>query len=252
MIFPQLGTGAVAQYPLVKRRVARVVSEQTQGGELTTRSDPGAQRCEWDLRYDVLTRVERDALQSFVESVEGRLYEFVFLDPLDNLLRWSSDLSQSVWTRDPQIVVSGSTITNTGQSPQTIWQAVQAPAAYLYTCGAKVSSTNNASVTTYISDGTNQVGVVTAVGTEAQQISVTGRLGSTASEMRFGFGLPPGAELTVEWTAAVAQPGIGTYQPTTDRSGVYPRTRLAQDELVWTAMGPDWFATTLKLTAWAG
>jgi len=252
MTFPQLETGALAQCPLKKRRVARTVRTETPSGATIARADAGSQWYEWELHLGVLTRAERDALDNFVQATEGRLREFVFIDPLGNLLCWSEDFTQAVWTKEPQIQVIGRQITNAGQASQRVYQVATVPGSYCYTAAVSVSTAQPTPVTVFFADDASRVSESTIVSGDPQVISVSGSLHSTANQVRFGFELPPGASVHLDWMAGVAQPGFGTYQRTYDRGGVYTRTRMAQDELAWTVQGPDFYSTTLKLTAWAG
>ena len=64
-------------------------------------------------------------LISLYSDVEGRLGSFTFLDPTDNLLLWSEDLTQTAWesnslltitagVADPKGGTSANQIANTG------------------------------------------------------------------------------------------------------------------------------------------
>ena len=66
-------------------------------------ADMGAQKVQWRLRYSSLTDAERSSIESLFEASEGQLNTFTFLDPTDNLLMWSEDWTQAVWTAESAI-----------------------------------------------------------------------------------------------------------------------------------------------------
>lgn len=256
MTFPQLGNGSTAQWPIVKSRRARGVMAETPGGYREAVADAGDQRCEWELRYGCLTTKERDILVNFFANVEGRLQEFLFLDPLGNLLRWSGDWSKDTWVHDPQLQVTtregGTTLMNSGQSSQAVWQVIEAPASFWYSFGARLRAAAAAEVTVFLGDGSDRVTATKRIGTDWTDVTVSGRLLSESEQVRFGLELPSGAMADVAYAAASPQPGLEAYQITHSQSGVYPRARFSDDDLRWTSYGPDWHALTLKVTAWAG
>src|SRR5262245_7366115 len=100
LYFPQLLTGAVGQYPIHKRRLSRTVLNESESGDRVTLADPDAAAVEWILDFEALSDRESDALTSLFNSVEGRLGDFTFLDPTDNLLCWSEKLDEPVWERN--------------------------------------------------------------------------------------------------------------------------------------------------------
>jgi hypothetical protein len=105
LYFPQLSTGAVAQYPLIKRRVYRTVTNRLADGRRIRLSDAAAQRVEWEIAFEALSDAERRQLEQFFASAEGRLREFTFLDPAGNLLAYSEELTAGAWTRGPLLTL---------------------------------------------------------------------------------------------------------------------------------------------------
>src|SRR6185295_571912 len=125
LVYPQLRSNALGQYPIRRRRTLRTVIN-TAGDERTVRlTDPGAEMTEWRLEYRGLIESEAAALRAFFAQCEGTLNGVTFLDPAGNLLGWSETLSDAVWTRGPLLSVAGaigdplggaraSRLTNTG------------------------------------------------------------------------------------------------------------------------------------------
>jgi hypothetical protein len=105
--FPQLESGAMGQYPLRRVRRLRTVRNQMADGREVRLADVAATVTEWRLEAAWLTDGELERLAAFFEAVEGRLHTFTFLDPADNLLRWSEDLEESVWEKGPLVAVAG-------------------------------------------------------------------------------------------------------------------------------------------------
>src|SRR5258707_10248700 len=151
LYFPQLSTGAVGQYPIQKRRLSRTVVNEGWGGTRLKLADPDASAVEWILDYQTLTDNERDALEQLFGGVEGRLGDFTFLDPTDNLLCWSEKLDEAVWERnllvtitpgiaDPNGGTRASRISNTGSGPLAIQQVVNGPGWFHYAFTLRVTS----------------------------------------------------------------------------------------------------------------
>jgi hypothetical protein len=65
LYFPQLLSGASVQYPFVKRRIHRTVSNVMPDGRQLKLLDAGASRIEWDLTFETLSSTERTALEMF-------------------------------------------------------------------------------------------------------------------------------------------------------------------------------------------
>lgn len=97
LTYPQLPTGALAQFPAQKRRQMRTLVNTAADGTAVKLADPGAATVEWQLKYASLTDSELGALLQFFAAAEGTLNSFTFVDPTANLLAWSSDLSNAVW-----------------------------------------------------------------------------------------------------------------------------------------------------------
>ena len=89
LYFPQLTTAAVSQFPGVRRLIHRTVVNRQADGREWKLADPGAQAMEWELELRGLTDTEAEAIQALFDATEGRRETFTFLDPFDNVLRWS-------------------------------------------------------------------------------------------------------------------------------------------------------------------
>src|SRR5579863_2785879 len=141
--FPQLSTGSIGQYPIQKRRALRTVVNEAADGSQYKLADANFPAVEWTLAFQTLTDAERDALLALMDNVEGRLGSFTFLDPADNLLVWSEDLTQTAWTNnslvtvtagvaDPNGGTSANGISNTGSGALPIEQIINGPGWFRY------------------------------------------------------------------------------------------------------------------------
>ena len=143
LVYPQLATGALSQFPVQKRRRLRTVVNTSLDGRAIKLADPGAETTEWQLAYAGLTDDEIAALQQFFAASEGTLNSFTFLDPTANLFAWSDQLDNAAWAAGPFLSVVGGIadpaggmtawrLTNSGAGAQNISQTLSAPAGYVY------------------------------------------------------------------------------------------------------------------------
>jgi hypothetical protein len=136
LFFPQLRSGAVAQLPLQRSENYRTLRNALADGSVIQMSDASFARVVWTLKFSDLTVDEAQALQSLFRSADGRLNTFTFVDPSANLLCWSEDLTQPVWSVDPQLALSGvqdafggaagTQITNGAAAVQSVSQTTKA------------------------------------------------------------------------------------------------------------------------------
>ncbi len=94
LVYPQLETGALSQFPVRKTRRTRTVTNRAADGSTIKLSDPAGVTTEWTLTYSDLSDQEAASLRAFFEAAEGSLNGFTFLDPSGNLLAWSDQLDQ--------------------------------------------------------------------------------------------------------------------------------------------------------------
>jgi hypothetical protein len=238
--FPQLTTGAAVQYPCIKRRVTRAVQNVSAEGRRTATADAGAGTAEWELRYTGLSTAERQAIEGLFAASEGRLSTFGFLDPMDNLLAYSEQFDESVWSRDPLLEVSGGFVDprggtsafrllNSGQAPQGLRQAVAGPATFYYCLSVWVRGTGT--VTLRMSSASTSAGQAVRLETAWRRRYFGGSPGVDESPVTFGIEVAPGGSVDVFGAQVDAQWGPSAYRRTLARGGVYGSARFDQDEL---------------------
>lgn len=81
--FPQLKTGAVAQYPATKVTRFRNETVRFLDGKEQRYRDAAGPLHQWVIRLNQLDEMEMGALEQFFEANQGRMGNFAFTDPWD-------------------------------------------------------------------------------------------------------------------------------------------------------------------------
>ncbi len=246
--FPQLGSGAIAQYPLTKIQQVRTVINVAPNGSIWRYGDSDSEQISWFLEYNGLTDVELSTLRGFFEACEGSLRNFTFLDPAGNLLAHSENLEAAVWSADPTLQVaagpagpdgvsSAVTLTNTGQASQSVVQQLAIPAGYHYCLSFYAKSNQAVGIQSVMFSDSGDLATTHDMSSSWRRYQLSGRPGVATDGIRFGLDLDPGVTVDVFGFQAEAQPGSSEYKKTGSVGGVYPRARLAEDSLAVTGEG---------------
>jgi hypothetical protein len=253
LVYPQLGTGALSQFPIRKTRRTRTVTNRAADGSEVKLSDPTGVITEWSLVYSDLNDEEAGALQAFFDSVEGSLYGFTFPDPAGNLLAWSDDLGNETWQKDPLLALTpgvedprGGTqawrVLNNGLAAQTVAQTIAAPGAYRYSLAAYLRA--NAETNTRLwASGAFRVQKVT---TQWNRVVLSPPAAPDATSVRFGIEIEALGAVELYGMQVEAQPGASGYKPTS-RGGVYENAHLRDDELAMTKTGVNRHSCTVNI-----
>lgn len=255
--FPQLETRTAGQYPLRRERHERVVRHESLDGRLRAYYDGTAGRVGWLLRYEGLTDAERGAIDDLFTECEGRLQDFVFLDPAANLLHWSEDYGESFWTVDPLLLRETATddpwgttratlLANSGGAPQRIAQTITSSGTLQYCLSAYAGGAGQ-TFRLRIDSGGVVVEREFVSTSEWTRYQVSAKPGSNAETVTFSLSLNPGHSLKVTGLQTDAQLAPGGYRKTTSRSGLYLNARFAQDELAWTQQAPNNNAAEIRI-----
>jgi len=241
LVYPQLASGALSQFPVKRQRRARTVTNRADDGSSVKLADPHGAYIEWSLPYAGLSDAELASLQQFFADAEGTLNPFTFLDPTDNLLAWSGELSNAVFVKGPLLTVSGGPdiwhLANTGGGPQDITQTIAAPAEYLYCLSAYARASQPATVTMLI--GSHRADRV--VGTDFARIVF-----AASGDPAFGLEIPAGATVDVRGLQAEAQGAPSVYKSSTT-GGVYENARLRDDTLTITSTDLNQHSCTVNV-----
>jgi hypothetical protein len=258
LYYPQLTSGALAQYPIKKTRLFRTIKNVLPDGSMFLLSDPGYSYLLWNLSYSGLSGSDMQALQDHFAACKGPLEGFTFIDPTDNMLPWSSDLSNSVWQSSPLIKIQANTtdpfggsgaftITNNGQANQEIFQTINVPAGYQYCFSVYLASVQAATATLVRSGTTSTQSTNLNVSQTWQRCVSSGQLGDLGQVFTVGLTLLPGQQLLVYGPQLEPQLSPSPYRPTAQRSGIYPNSHWSAEQLAIAATAPDLFSTTFTI-----
>jgi len=253
MVYPQLSSGSLAQFPIRKQQLQRTVVNTAEDGSAIRLADPNGASTTWTLSYAGLTDQERESLETLFEAAEGSLNAFTFLDPAANLLAWSDQLTNDVWQAGPLLTLTARvsdpfggtlawTLANTGAGAQEISQTIEAPAGYQYCLSMYLRSDQAVNVT--LLAGNLQASQLVSTAWARASFAMTGD--PADSSITFGVRIPAGMTLYVYGMQVEAQAGPSEYKSSTN-GGVYTNARLASDSLTVTTTGPGEHACTVTI-----
>jgi hypothetical protein len=260
LYFPQLLSGATVQYPFVKRRIHRTIVSNAPDGRVLKLSDPARPMVEWELRFGTLSSQERTELETFFSTVEGRLGEFAFLDPTDNLLVRSGELTATAWTKGPLLELTigqadpnggseGTRISNTGSGAQGLQQTINSPGWFHYCFSFYASGQGSPRLTVFRSTGGAEDARSYPVNSNWERLVLSGKSQSAEESVTFGISLEAGAAVNVYGMQVEAQPAPSAYRQTASRSGVYGNARFDDDSLALISEGPEQHSSTVRIVA---
>lgn len=256
--YPQLQTGAVAQFPLAKSIRLRTAMNESIDARQIKLFDSGSTLAQWELQYQGLSDAERTALESLFRNVEGRLQTFTFLDPTTNLLLWSEELAKNEWIKDPllQIGEGGSApsgpakvtrLTNAAQVSQGLFQPLQAPGWFTYCFSLYVRSAGVATVKLSLLNENGSTSNFHTASENWGHISCSGAIEGDASTIECRLELAPGSSLDVYGLQLEPQRNPSSYTRSTDRGGIYMAARFDHDRLDLTSQGPNDHSVTVRI-----
>ena len=263
LYYPQLSTGTVAQYPLRKALLKRTIVNDCLDSRTVKLADVAAAQVEWQLNYAGLTQAEWDALKTLFLAAEGRLQTFVFLDPTDNLLRFSETLSSTVWQKDgllqltagvtdPLGTARATSLANSAAISQTFSQTVEAAGWFGYSFSVYVRSSAASAVTLTRRTADGSDSRTESTGPAWRRLQRFGYVDGTAEAIVFELAIPAGATVEVFGFQAEAQPQASVYKQTGSQGGVYRTTRFSDDAIAPVAMGMNDYAVQIQLISKAG
>ncbi len=238
LLFPQLVTGAVAQFPIAKEYLPATALNIQEDGTRYRYSDPDPIRMAWTLRYRHLTSTEVNLLETFFQTTLGPVIPFTFLDPSNNLLAWSEDLNNAIWQKSPLLNASGTTFSGAGSATQIL----SCPNSATLCLSVLARADQPAQLSLTLADTTSQFTV--AAGWTQYFVTRTGSGGATTTDATVSSG---GSSLQIAKVMVSAQPAPGGYMPTNDIAGVMTNTRFDQNSLAITAEGVNDFSCDIRL-----
>ncbi len=261
LFYPQLRSGALTCFPFQAARQHRTLLASEPSVRFR-RPDTQFHYAVWNLTYREISSDEFAQLEELFRACEGRLRTFTFLDPTDNLLLSSQDLTSSAWTPGGNLSIVNSTeqapgggpvfeIGNTAQSDQSLTQTIGAPPHFRYCFSLWLRSPQSTSVTLFHrSTADSQQLTISPRPTwrrywlSSSLPAITGVESST-----FGIVCAAGAQVAVSSLQVEAQPNPSAYQPTTTATGIHAGARFDQDFIRSTNAGPDSVSTEIRVIA---
>jgi hypothetical protein len=240
IVFPQLSSGAMAQFPFRRRTGFRTLVNQSADGSEIRASDAEFAERAWALPASELSDAEWQGIEDLFVQSEGRLQSFLFLEPAANLLSWSEQLGDSVWSKSAGIAVLGgqsdpigglgaTQITSAGAG--SISQALDAPASFRY-AGSVWARSPQSGVLLQVDDGgSQQVQATIDNSNQWKRYSVGYNLASAAESVVFRVALPASATVEIFGSQLEAQASPSAYKKTLQQAGIYPNARFDQDVL---------------------
>jgi hypothetical protein len=243
--FPQLGSGAMAQYPLHRNRQWRGITNTLESGETITLGDAQGGSIQWRLRYQELTDAEVAKLTGFFQTSRGEAGSFGFVDPFANLLGWSDDFAKPDWQKGLLAVSGGLTdplgmqraweMRNGNGAEQSLAQTLAIPGEYTACFSVYVRSDSAGAVG--IARDANRVNV--PAGPQWKRIQWSGAGVAGAAESTFSIVVPAGNTVRVFGPQVETQPWPSIYRSSGAAAGILEDTRFQGRELkvVHTAPG---------------
>jgi hypothetical protein len=259
LTFPQLSSGVLAQYPIRKVTTIRTIKNILADGSMLVAQDPGAGQLIWTLSYVALDPTDMSALQAHFEACGGPFRAFTFLDPTDNLLTYSADLTAPSWLTPAGVTIEtgipdpfgGSAafhVTNGGSATQQIIQTLPAaPVNFQYCFSVYAASTDGGTCSLIRSSSNAQQTNICPVGPQWSRILSSGFLNDTGVGLSVEISLAAGQSVSLFGPQLEPQVAPSRFRPTYSSSAVYPGAHWAVSELLFKAEAPSLFSTSFSI-----
>jgi hypothetical protein len=242
--YPQIGSGAVAQFPLGRKRQWRAIVNVLESGELISLPDSTGGQIQWLLSYQDLTDTEVANLTNLFEASSGSAIPFGFIDPFANLLGWSENLLQPDWQpglltttgglSDPVGTTRAWTLGNASPGEQMLSQTLGIPGAYTVCFSVYVRS-DSAGVIGILRDAAC---INLPVGPQWKRIQIGGTGTSGAAQATFSLAIAARSSVRIFGLQVEAQPWPSPYRPTGAAAGILEETRFNGDDLAVSNTAP--------------
>ena len=260
LFFPQMSSGAVAQYPIKKTRQVRTIQNVLPDGTLIQLPDPYASLASWQLNYTSLSEADLQAIQAHFQACLGPYHAFTFIDPTDNMLLSSSDLTGSPWLNSGSLRVANNfpdamggsqafQLTNIGQASGSLTQSLTVPANCQYCFSLYVSSIAPSVISIALSGPSANTAKTYTIGSTWTRIVSSVRLNDPGTAFSVALDVPAGQQIQVFGPQLEAQITPSAYRATSTTGGVYANAHFATGQLPVIAEGPNLFATSFIIEA---
>lgn len=258
LFFPQLSSGAIAQYPIKKTNVVRTITNLLPDGSMILLADTPASKLMWEMTYTELAPADAMALQAHFQACYGPYHAFTFIDPTDNMLTSSVDLTNSVWSKDPQIQITtgasdpdGGTdafvLTNEGSAIQKFCQQLTVPANYQYCFSLYATSAQPSTVAVAWQGSSAAANDELPVSTAWNRIVSSAQLNDAGTQLSVGVTLAPGQQVTLFGLQLEAQSQPSRYRATVASGGVYANAHFVSATFSMASDAPNLFSTRFAI-----
>lgn len=258
LFFPQLPSGALAQYPIKKTRLVRTIKNVLADGNMILLPDPDGARVIWQMAYTDLSASDASVLQNHFSACVGSFHGFTFIDPTDNMLVSSSDLTATAWQMssliqlssglaDPQGGTAAFTAVNGGQVSQLISQTLIVPAGFQYCFSLYATSAQPSELVLLRSGPATSQSTVVSVGSEWSRVISSGQLNDPGTSFTVALSLGPGQQVGLYGPQLEPQILPSRYRATAETGGVYPNAHWGMDQLAISADAPNLFSTAFSI-----
>lgn len=255
-IFPELISGAAAQFPWRRTISYRAVRNRFSAGEEIDYGDASFETRRWELPLTDLEDSEWQAIRDLFEETGGRRLPFTFVEPGANLLAWSESLEQEVWAKSSGVSVNsgqpdpggGSAATNlTAGGNWTVSQSIAAPASRAFAASAWLKC-NASGSTLVLSDGAGQSKQLQISGDNVWRLyELPWRQISAAEQIIFAISGSGGAAIGAYGLQVEPQLGRSSYKRTKEQSGVFANAFFDQDSLEQSLAAPNQNSGTVRI-----
>jgi hypothetical protein len=257
-VFPQLNSGAVAQFPFQRELRQRTLANRSADGTDIRIADVDFHERDWEIAFGVLSVVEWQSLTDLFTAAEGRLQEFLFLEPGANLLSWSEQFNNPVWVKgagldveegqsDPADGSAAARLTGSG-SAGFLQQTLNIPAAFRYSASVWARTTSTGAKLRVSDTGGLLVETPFDSSNEWRRYSIDSHLSSLSESTEYSIVVPTATIVDVYGPQLEAQPSASLYKRTLKQAGVYPSARFDMDVLADRATGVDQHSGVIRIS----
>lgn len=258
IVFPQLSSGAVAQFPFQRERHYRTLANRSADGSDIRTADVDFHERVWELPYAGLSDAEWQALQDLFVLVEGRLQSFLFLEPGANLLSWSELFSSAVWQKDAGISVAGGQadplggtgaghVSNSG-GEASLRQTLPIPASLHYAASVWARTASTGAKLRLSDTGGQAAEALLASDNQWRRYPLGAQLASAMESTQYSIVVPAAGLVEIYGPQLEAQPAPSFYKRTLQQAGVYPKARFDHDVLADQATGMDQHSGVIRIS----
>lgn len=255
-LFPELRSGAAAQFPWRRAIRYRAVRNIAPGGEEIDFGDVSFASRSWELPLSDLEDFEWLAVRDLFEETGGRRLPFTFIEPGSNLLAWSEDLDEDVWAKSFGLqLTDGQTDPTSGTratalsavSNWSLSQTLPAPASRAFVASGWLKC-NTTGCTLAMSDGLGLTKQIAVDGNDTWRLyELPWRETSAANQVICTISGPGGVTAEAYGLQVEPQLGRSTYKRTTAQAGIFLNAYFNQDMLVESLTAPNQNSGTVRI-----